>query len=120
MAALGINVNFSPVVDLKPGQISSTLDFHTRIAERAIASDPKTVAQVALAYSQQQQRLRCHHCDYHEPKPPRCPACGGTKLGGVGVGVERVQENVQAMFPKAKVERLDRDVTRRVGALMMH
>jgi len=73
--------------------------------------------EVALAYSQQQQRLRCHHCDYHEPKPPRCPACGGTKLGGVGVGVERVQETVQAMFPKARVERLDRDVTRRVGAL---
>ena len=52
MSSLGINVNFSPVVDLKPEQMSSTLDFHTRITERAIASDPKTVAQVALAYSQ--------------------------------------------------------------------
>ena len=52
LVALGINTNFSPVVDLKPTHASGALDFHTQIAERAIASDPNTVTQVALAYSQ--------------------------------------------------------------------
>lgn len=51
LVALGINMNFSPVVDLKPIHPSGALDFHTRIAERAIAADPETVAKVALAYS---------------------------------------------------------------------
>lgn len=52
LAALGINTNFSPVVDLKPAQATGFLNFHTQIADRAIASDPNTVTQVALAYSQ--------------------------------------------------------------------
>lgn len=52
LAALGINTNFSPVVDLKPTFATNSLDFHTQIAKRAIASDPEIVTQVALAYSQ--------------------------------------------------------------------
>jgi beta-N-acetylhexosaminidase len=51
LAALGVNVNFSPVVDLKPTGTGDTMDFHTRIAERAISAAPEVVAQVALAYS---------------------------------------------------------------------
>ena len=52
LVSLGINTNFSPVVDLKPLHATSFLDFHTQIADRAIASDPDKVAEVALAYSQ--------------------------------------------------------------------
>lgn len=52
LAGLGINANFSPVVDLKPDQAASPLDWHTRIAERAISSDPNEVTRVALPYSQ--------------------------------------------------------------------
>ncbi|MFZ5580756.1 MAG: glycoside hydrolase family 3 N-terminal domain-containing protein [Pseudomonadota bacterium] len=51
LARLGINVNFSPVVDLKPGRPPDPSDRHTRIAERAIAADPDTVSRIALAYS---------------------------------------------------------------------
>lgn len=51
LSRLGINVNFSPVVDLKPDRPPSPLDQHTRIAERAIAADPGTVSRIALAYS---------------------------------------------------------------------
>lgn len=51
LAALGVNLNFSPVVDLKPERSSGALDFHTRILERAISADPETVTRVALAYS---------------------------------------------------------------------
>lgn len=51
LAELGVNINFSPVVDLKPAKASGAWDFHTRIAERAISADPETVTRVALAYS---------------------------------------------------------------------
>jgi len=51
LAELGINVNFSPVVDLKPEHPPDPSDRHTRIAERAIAADPDSVTRIALAYS---------------------------------------------------------------------
>ncbi|MBN8755267.1 MULTISPECIES: glycoside hydrolase family 3 N-terminal domain-containing protein [Variovorax] len=50
LAALGITLNFSPVVDLRPGRAPGRWDFHTRIDERAISADPAVTAQVALAY----------------------------------------------------------------------
>lgn len=50
MASLGVNVNFSPVVDLKPAAPIGPWDLHTHIGERAIAGDPETVGRVALAY----------------------------------------------------------------------
>jgi beta-N-acetylhexosaminidase len=50
LSALGINLNFSPVVDLKPEHRLNRLDLHTRIDLRAIASDPQTVSEVALEY----------------------------------------------------------------------
>ena len=52
LAALGITLNFSPVVDLRTGRAPGRWDFHTRIDERAISADPALTAQVALAYEQ--------------------------------------------------------------------
>lgn len=51
LAALGITLNFSPVVDLRTGRAPGRWDFHTRIDERAISADPALTAQVALAYA---------------------------------------------------------------------
>jgi beta-N-acetylhexosaminidase len=50
LRALGVNVNFSPVVDLKPAQASGSLDFHTRIRSRAISHKPEEVVTIADAY----------------------------------------------------------------------
>ncbi|MFM9923844.1 glycoside hydrolase family 3 N-terminal domain-containing protein [Variovorax sp. H27-G14] len=52
LAALGVTLNFSPVVDLRPSRAPGRWDFHTRIDERAISSDPALTTQVALAYAQ--------------------------------------------------------------------
>lgn len=52
LADIGITLNFSPVVDLRPGRAPARWDLHTRIEERAISSDPVLTAQVALAYEQ--------------------------------------------------------------------
>lgn len=51
LAALGVTVNFSPVVDLKSDRPRSALDFHSLIDMRAISSDPLLTAEVAEAYA---------------------------------------------------------------------
>ncbi|MBD5606334.1 MAG: primosomal protein N', partial [Candidatus Eremiobacteraeota bacterium] len=59
--------------------------------------------------------LRCHTCDAQRPIPERCPACGGGPIRAFGVGTERVVETVGALFPAARVVRMDSDTTTRVG-----
>ncbi len=63
------------------------------------------------------QRLRCHHCGSEAAVPQKCPACASGNLHGLGEGTERVEETLQKMFPDARIERVDRDSTRRKGAL---
>jgi primosomal protein N' (replication factor Y) len=72
---------------------------------------------VSLAYSRRSGRLRCHHCGYSEKPPAECPACHGIRLNPFGIGTEKVEEAVAAMFPDASVARLDRDVAAKKGAL---
>jgi beta-N-acetylhexosaminidase len=50
LAALGVNLNFAPVLDLRPGGGRNLLDLNTLIEQRAIASDPAVVADIARAY----------------------------------------------------------------------
>lgn len=72
---------------------------------------------VSLSYSRQQRRLRCHHCDFQQAPPSVCPVCGGLRLSPMGIGTEKVEEAVQTEFPTAVVARLDRDISRRKGAV---
>lgn len=57
------------------------------------------------------KELRCHYCGYHAPIPPFCPQCGG-ELKSVGFGTERIEDEIQALFPEARVLRMDLDSTR--------
>jgi beta-N-acetylhexosaminidase len=50
LAALGVNQNFAPVLDLRPEVRRNLFDFNTLIGQRAIASDPAVVSEIALAY----------------------------------------------------------------------
>lgn len=52
LAAVGVNLNFAPVLDLKPQGSRNRFDFDTLIGERAISADPDKVGQVGLAYVQ--------------------------------------------------------------------
>jgi len=71
---------------------------------------------VSLTFHAAQRALRCHHCDYSRLAPTACPACGGTRIRGFGIGTERVEEEVIKHFPQARVARLDRDTAARKGA----
>jgi primosomal protein N' (replication factor Y) len=60
--------------------------------------------------------LRCHHCGAHRKLEWICPTCGSERIA-VGAGTQRVDEELAALFPRARIARLDRDVTSRKGAL---
>lgn len=72
---------------------------------------------VSLSYSRIEKRLRCHHCGYHMRPPDICPKCAGNRLSPFGIGTEKVEEAVAGVFPDSKVARLDRDVSKKKGAL---
>ena len=59
----------------------------------------------------------CHYCNYSTRVPRSCPACGGPFLEQLGFGTERVEADVRAAFPGARVARLDRDSVRTRGAI---
>jgi primosomal protein N' (replication factor Y) (superfamily II helicase) len=63
------------------------------------------------------RRARCHYCNYATRVPKACPLCAGPYLDQQGVGTERVEAEVKALVPSARVARLDRDAIRRKGAL---
>jgi primosomal protein N' (replication factor Y) len=60
--------------------------------------------------------LRCHYCGHGEPVPDLCPDCGALDLGGQGFGTQQVEELVVALFPRARVARMDLDTTARKGS----
>jgi primosomal protein N' (replication factor Y) len=63
------------------------------------------------------RRLRCHHCGAEEAIPRACPTCGNADLRPMGRGTQRVEETLSAMFPAARLVRVDRDSARRRGEL---
>jgi primosomal protein N' (replication factor Y) len=60
--------------------------------------------------------LTCHHCGYERKMPAKCPACGSLKIRQYGTGTEKVEAEVQALFPKARTLRWDYETTRQKGA----
>ncbi|TJZ73790.1 primosomal protein N' [Chitiniphilus eburneus] len=64
-----------------------------------------------------ERKLRCHHCGHEERVPHACPDCGNHDLKPVGHGTQRVEAALEALFPDANLLRIDRDSTRRKGAL---
>jgi primosomal protein N' (replication factor Y) len=60
--------------------------------------------------------LRCHRCGYHRQMPKKCPICGGTQIRAYGLGSEKVEREVQALFPSARTLRWDWETTRHKDA----
>ncbi|HLZ48420.1 MAG TPA: primosomal protein N' [Candidatus Limnocylindria bacterium] len=62
-------------------------------------------------------RLVCHRCGRELPRAPTvCPRCGSARIRHLGVGTQRVEEDVRAAVPKARIVRLDRDAVKKKGA----
>jgi len=61
--------------------------------------------------------LKCHHCGFSERVPRACPECGNLDIAAIGRGTEKLQEQLAALLPNARVARLDADTTRAAGSL---
>jgi primosomal protein N' (replication factor Y) len=71
---------------------------------------------VTLVYHKHINQLRCHYCGYVMQVPATCPECKGTALRMKGFGTERVEEDLQILFPEARIARMDLDTTRSKNA----
>ncbi len=64
---------------------------------------------VTLTYHRRDQRLLCHYCNYAERVPTHCPKCHSEHIHFLGVGSERVEDELHRYFPEARIARMDRD-----------
>jgi primosomal protein N' (replication factor Y) len=68
---------------------------------------------IALTYHSMEKKLICHRCRYSTPVSPSCPQCSRRYLRFLGIGTQRVEEEVRHFFPEARLLRWDRDVITR-------
>ncbi len=73
-----------------------------------VAESPNS--SVTLTFHQSDNTLKCHLSGHTEPAPMRCPSCGSTALRKRGTGTQRIESVVRALFPQARVVRMDADV----------
>lgn len=69
-----------------------------------------------MVVHQHQNRLFCHHCGLIQTLPKSCPECGNTELKSYGVGTEKIEQALTAIFTDVPVLRIDRDSTQRVNS----
>jgi primosomal protein N' (replication factor Y) len=91
------------------GFSTTILCFDCGAAERCQHCD------ISLVFHATEQKLVCHYCDYEIPPPKVCSDCGAPDAALLGVGTERLEEEVRALFPQARIARLDRDTAQRRG-----
>jgi len=71
---------------------------------------------ISLTYHKYRHELRCHVCGYHTPPPRKCPACDSQQIKSLGFGTEKIEDELQLMFPEARIQRMDLDTTRKKKA----
>ena len=67
---------------------------------------------VSLTFHRNLNQLTCHYCGYTYQVPVECPACGSRELQTRGYGTEKIEDEVRAIFPEARIARMDLDTTR--------
>jgi primosomal protein N' (replication factor Y) len=72
--------------------------------------------EVSLTFHTTKKHLRCHYCGFVKKPPTICPQCRSVELRMHAFGTQQVQQELQELFPKAIILRMDRDTTSRKGA----
>lgn len=67
-----------------------------------------------LTYHSANERLMCHYCGFSRPVPERCPSCGGP-LKRTGTGTQKVQQELNMLFPDLEIARMDADTVSAVN-----
>jgi primosomal protein N' (replication factor Y) len=77
-----------------------------------------THCDISLTYHQRSNAYLCHYCGFSRAAVTRCEHCGSARIKRLGIGTEQLEAHVRTLFPNARVGRMDRDTTRRKGALL--
>jgi primosomal protein N' (replication factor Y) len=84
--------------------------FSTFVACRSCGERCQCVnCSVTLTWHRRDRRLLCHYCNYAERVPSVCPKCGSEHIYFLGIGSERVEDELHTELPEARIARLDRD-----------
>src|SRR3569833_2561873 len=67
---------------------------------------------VSLTYHKSTDKLHCHYCGQRTAIIHTCPSCGSNRIQSKSFGTEKIEEEVQQLFPKARVARMDVDSMR--------
>ncbi|MBZ0203094.1 MAG: primosomal protein N' [Ignavibacteria bacterium] len=67
---------------------------------------------ITMIYHKHKNNLRCHYCGWVEDLLERCEICGSNNLKLVGVGTEKIEEEIQRLFPDARSMRMDADTVK--------
>ena len=71
---------------------------------------------IPMTWHETDNLLHCHYCGFVQPIPVACPVCRGTKLKKMGFGTQKLEEDLAADFPAARILRMDADTTTRKNA----
>ena len=66
---------------------------------------------IGMTYHIKNNRLMCHYCGHSEPVPTVCPECGSEHIRFFGTGTQKAELELQALFPQARILRMDADTT---------
>ena len=78
---------------------------------------PNCSVSLTVHTGRREWRARCHYCNFSRIVPKTCLQCAAPYLEHIGFGTERVEAEVQSLFPGARIGRVDRDTVRRRGSL---
>lgn len=70
---------------------------------------------ITLTYHKSSRTLRCHYCGYGTKVYDTCPECHEKSINDLGVGTEKVEEELNKLFPESRILRMDFDTTSRKG-----
>ena len=60
--------------------------------------------------------IKCHYCDHTQKSMPLCPNCRSGKILSYGTGTQKLEKELERMFPNARICRMDSDTTARKGS----
>lgn len=70
---------------------------------------------ISMTFHMDTKGMKCHYCGHEEPVPNRCPKCQGNQFRYYGTGTQKVESELQELFPDARIIRMDVDTTRKKG-----
>ena len=71
---------------------------------------------VSLTWHKERSQVVCHSCDFQAAPPKSCPACGDAGIQYLGIGTQRLEQEVKLRFAKYSCVRMDSDSMRKPGS----